>query len=77
MNDTHQFSEKCFCNGNQAIDRFGNPEGFCNSMEHDPIRKGQAKYWCFVDADSNCVDKHKRTTDSEQMISFHACAGNS
>ena len=49
-------------------------EGLCNTLGLDSKRKGHAKYWCFVDSDSQCSDKQESTLQEGRFFSFFACA---
>ena len=51
-----------------------NSEDMCNTLGLDQIREGHAKYWCFVDQESSCMDKQESSGDPGKYYSFQACA---
>ena len=60
---------ECLCNNYNVED-----EGGCNTLGLDPVRTGHAKYWCFVDPDSQCSDKKQSSIAEGHFYSFQACA---
>ena len=57
----------CSCSGD-------NDENMCNTLGLDQVREGHAKYWCYVDKDSPCVDIQESSSDQGRFYSFQACA---
>ena len=63
-------SADCQCNKDTEDD------GECDTLGMDPRRTAHAKYWCFVDQDSECADKKESTISEGKFYSFQACASN-
>ena len=52
----------------------GGGEGMCNTLGLDQVREGHAKYWCYVDKTSTCVDMQESFSEQGRFYSFQACA---
>ena len=51
-----------------------NDVNMCNTLGLDQARDGHAKYWCYVESDTPCVDKQESSTEQGRFYSFQACA---
>ena len=63
-----------FTSGHDCTCSVVNDESKCNTLGLDQVREGNAKYWCYVDKDSPCVDMQESSSEQGRYYSFQACA---